>query len=80
MEWKYCMRVDGDVKLTLVVLLVLLYIHAYVMHMYVELCVTTFPQNESLLQVLAMNGYQPTSIKLNTTAPRHQYSNMNRNR
>nr|XP_022322107.1 la-related protein 4-like isoform X3 [Crassostrea virginica] len=36
--------------------------------------------NESLLQVLAMNGYQPTSIKLNTTAPRHQYSNMNRNR
>lgn len=36
--------------------------------------------NESLLQVLAMNGYQPTSIKLNTTAPRHQYSNINRNR
>lgn len=52
--------------------------YAYVLN--VELCVTTFPQNESLLQVLAMNGYQPTSIKLNTTAPRHQYSNMNRNR
>lgn len=64
--------------ISLVICFILLSIYAYVM--YVELCVTTFPQNESLLQVLAMNGYQPTSIKLNTTAPRHQYSNMNRNR
>lgn len=64
--------------ISLVICLILLSIYAYVM--YVELCVTTFPQNESLLQVLAMNGYQPTSIKLNTTAPRHQYSNINRNR
>ncbi|XP_048773600.1 la-related protein 4-like isoform X2 [Ostrea edulis] len=41
-----------------------------------------WPTSPTLLDpsmVLAMNGYQPTSIKLNTTAPRHQYSNMNRN-
>lgn len=75
-----CMCTTKVVKyfISLVICFFLLSIYAYVM--YVELCVTTFPQNESLLQVLAMNGYQPTSIKLNTTAPRHQYSNMNRNR